>query len=418
MQKILKSIESSIKEYYRNVNKNNYSHQKLSLSEPIFNHLEANELIKSFLQSKISQGNNVERFEKLFAKRIGTKYAIATNSGSSANLIALNSIKNIFKLKEGDEVIVPASTFATVVMPIIQLGLKPVYVDVDIDTLNISLNEIKKAITKKTKIIMPVHTLGLPCEIDKIISFAKKNNLIVFEDCCEAHGASLNKKFVGSFGTISAFSFYVAHNITCGEGGMILTNNKNIFYECRSLREFGRIEQKDIKKRRYYSDKIIKDYDKRYIFTKIGYNMRMSDLHASIGIHQVKKLTKLNNLRVNNANYLYKEIKNGFLNHHLRLPIKNKKYFNSYYTFPIILKNKNIRRGLCEYLERSGIQTRPMMGGCLPDQPAFRKAPGRIFGKLINSRVIRDQCFFIGIHPGINKKNLDYFLKKLTNFFL
>ena len=151
----------------------------------------------------------------------GCKYGVATNSGSSANLLALTALKNIYKLKNNDEVIIPASTFATVAMPIIQIGLKPVYVDIDIETLNINIDQIKKAITHRTKIIMPVHTLGLPANMREILKIASKKNILVFEDCCEAHGASIGKKKDWSCGKESALSFFLAHNITTGEGGMV-----------------------------------------------------------------------------------------------------------------------------------------------------------------------------------------------------
>ena len=141
---------------------------------------------------------------------------------------------------------------------------------------------------------MPVHTLGMPADMNKINKIAKNKKILVFEDCCEAHGASIKKKKVGSFGIVSAFSFFVAHNITTGEGGMILTNDRKIYNECLSLREFGRINQDKLQSERYYSDKKIKNYDKRYVFTKIGYNVRMTDLQASVGVIQTKKMDKLN----------------------------------------------------------------------------------------------------------------------------
>ena len=220
--------------------------KKIYLSEPIFDKNEINSAITSIKKLNLSQGKNVKKFEESFSKFIGCKYGIATNSGSSANLIALTALKELYRLKDGDEVIIPASTFATVAMPIIQIGLIPVYVDIDKKDLNICVNSIKKAISKKTKIIMPVHTLGNPCNMAEIKKISKKHNLLLFEDCCEAHGSAINNKRVGSLSDISAFSFFVAHNITTGEGGMILTDNKKLMKICRSLREFGRIDQTNV----------------------------------------------------------------------------------------------------------------------------------------------------------------------------
>ena len=388
------------------------SSNRITLSEPNFDNKELFEVLKVFKSTNFSSGKNVLKFENQFAKKMGMKYGLATNSGSSANLLSLLSLKKIYKIKNGSEVIIPASTFATVAMPILQAGLIPVYVDVDLDTLNINVNEIKKAITKKTKIIMPVHTLGLPCEMIKISKLAKEKNLIVFEDCCEAHGAKIGNKFVGSFGKISAFSFYIAHNMTTIEGGMILTNNKDLYLNARSMREFGRIKNY---KKRYYSDKYIKDYDVNYIFNSLGYNLRMSEIQAALGLVQLKKLNKFNYKRIKLANYLEKKILK-FSKYLFTTKKLNKNVINTYYTFPFLITNKAkiTRRKICEYLEEKHIQTRPMMAGCLPDQPAFRNEPGRIVGKLKNSRYIRDKCFFVGIHPKLNYSNLDYLLNVLS----
>jgi CDP-6-deoxy-D-xylo-4-hexulose-3-dehydrase len=249
-KKIIKNINLLIQKLYENENKNNYLNKNtITLSEPHYDNKEAQALLETFLSGNLSQGKKVIEFEKNFAKVIGAKYAIATNSGSSANLISLQALKTIYNIKKNDEVILPACTFATVPMPVLQLGLKPVYVDIDLDTLNISTKEILKAITSKTKIIMPVHTLGMPCDMIEVMRIAKNNRLLVFEDCCEAHGASIKGKKVGSWGNISAFSFFVAHNITTIEGGMILTNDKNLYEHCKSLREFGRISQINLKKK-------------------------------------------------------------------------------------------------------------------------------------------------------------------------
>lgn len=389
----------------------------ISLSEPQYDFEELYAVISNFLNKNYSQGKNVAKFEKIFARYTNTKYAIAVNSGSSANLISLLALKKIFKLKKNDEVIVPASTFATVAMPVLQVGLKPVFCDIDINTLNISISDLEKSISNRTKIIMPVHTLGLPCEMNNIMNIAKKKKLIVLEDCCEAHGASINKKKVGSWGDVSAFSFFIAHNITTIEGGMILTNNKKIYEECISLREFGRINQKTIKKNRYFSNSKIKDYDKRYVFTNLGYNMRMTELQGALGVIQTKKLDKLNKIRINNAKLLKKLIKKHLSNYLFTTSYKDN-YKNTFYTFPLILKEtcpKN-RKEICNFLESIKIQTRPMMAGCLPDQPAFYDQPCRIVGKLNNSRLIRDKCFFVGIHPQISKENLHFLVKSLKSF--
>ena len=414
---IKKEVNKLLTNFFK---KNNfYNSSKVSLSNPSFDQKEVFSVFETIFDGWISQGPNVKKFEKDFAKKIGTKYAIASNSGSSANLLALQALKNIYHLKEGDEVIIPASTFATVAMPIIQIGLKPVYVDIDPKTLNIDIKEIEKAITIKTKIIMPVHTLGLPSRMKEIIKISKKYKLFILEDCCEAHGSKIGNKKVGSFGHVSAFSFYVAHNITTGEGGMVLTNNLKIAKECRSLREFGRCDQKDINKNRFYSDKFLKDYDKRYVFTKIGFNLRMTDICAAIGIQQLKKMDKLNDIRRQNANLLANLILKD-LNDKIDLPIFYKDYFHTFYTFPMILKKNNsvTRKQITNFLEKNNIETRPLFGGCLPDQPGLRNQPGRSYGNLVNSRYIKDNAFFVGIHPSLSKNDIFHIHKTLKKILV
>ncbi len=392
---------------------------KINLSQPIFDKKEINSAIKTIRSLNISQGKKVFEFEKKFSNYIGMKYGIATNSGSSANLIALTALKEFYDLNDGDEVIIPAATFATVAMPILQIGLKPVYTDIDINSYNIDTNKIKSAITKKTKIIMIVHTLGNPVDMKKINKIAKKNKLIVFEDCCEAHGSSINNKKVGSFSIISAFSFFVAHNITTGEGGMILTKNKKLDEICRSLREFGRTNQKDSNnlKTRFKNKGKLKNFDNRYIFERIGYNMRMTDILASFGIEQVKKLDLLNKIRSENAkklDYFFIHKANKFFS----LTKKIKGSFHSYYTYPLLIKKNSPfkRLDLAMFLENKGIETRPLFCGCLPDQPAFKKEKGRNADKLINSRYVRDNLLFFGIHPSIKSNEIKYIKKVFTNF--
>ena len=391
---------------------------KVTLSEPAFDNKEINSAIKAIKSLRLSQGSNVRKFENSFSKFVGLKYGVATNSGSSANLITLEALKEYYKLKVGDEVILPASTFATVPMPVIQVGFKPVFVDVNLDDMNISINEIKKAITKKTKIVMVVHTLGYPAKIREIKKLCERKNLILFEDCCEAHGASVKNKIVGSFGEISAFSFFVAHNITTGEGGMVLTNNKKLAVILRSLREFGRISMtsNDLNNR-FYTKNNLKNYDKKYVFERLGYNLRMTDIVACFGIEQVKKLRHLNSIRNSNANYIIKKIKSNKLEDHLYYPKLKKDEYHSYYTFPFRLRKKNLRFKLVKFLEEKGIETRPMMGGCLPDQPAFKKNAIRVIGKLKNSRIIRDDVFFVGVHPKLKTKDFDYIINCIKNFF-
>ncbi len=400
-------ISNSLINKYKKTSKYQYP-----ISAPIFDSKEVNSALESILKLQISQGVKVAEFENKFRKYIGANYAVATNSGSSANLLALQSLKEIYNLKKNDEVIIPSTTFATVVMPILQLDLKPVLLDVSSENFNIIEKNIEDAITKKTKILMIVHTLGLACNMDIIQKICKKKNILLFEDCCEAHGSTFKNKKVGSFGIVSAFSFFVAHNMTTGDGGMVLTKHKKIYERVKSLREFGRTQ--DVSKR-WVSIKNLKEFDVKYIFNNIGYNMRMGDIQASFGIEQLKKLDKFNNIRNSNAKFFDNYFNSKFAKKFFKITIYDRKLsFHSYYTYPItIVKNKYFKRiELLKYLEKKGIETRPIFCGSIPDQPFMQNVKYKK-NKLTNSKYIRDNSFFIGVHPGLSQNDL----KKIINIF-
>ena len=416
MSEILNKIEILVKQHYSELSadKANQEMGQIRLSEPFYDSREAMNAIRTILDGWISQGPNVRKFERQFSQYIGTDHGIAVNSGSSANLLALSALKKRYDIPDGAEVIVPAATFATVSMPIIQVGLIPVYVDVCRDTLNMDPIQAEAAVSDKTRILMPVHTLGYPAPMNELIQIAEKNNLKVLEDCCEAHGSRVGDRKVGSFGQIASFSFFVAHNMTTGEGGMIVTGDDQLDDICRSLREFGRCSKKDLSKGRYYSDNVLKDYDKRYVFSQIGYNLRMTDVTGSFGLAQLEKLNTMNERRRENADWfqsaLQEQCRDTF-----EFQGGNENYFHTYYTFPILLtdKAKFKRREFCENLELHNIETRPLFAG---DQPAFRGQPGRTYGNLPVSRYIRDNLVFVGIHPGLQKHHIQFIADTIISF--
>lgn len=384
---------------------------------PMFDEKEVLNALDALLNVRISQGAKVALFEQMVARYVGTKYAIACNSGSSANLLALTALVASGRVKKGDEVMIPATTFATVASPIIQAGLIPVYVDIDKNSWNIDPKEVEKAITKKTRVLMPVHTFGNPADMPMFMKIAKKHKLIVLEDCCEAHGAAIGKKKVGSFGDLSTLSFFVAHNITTGEGGMIFTNDKKLDDLLRSLREFGRIANDTMVKQRFtYPDKMLKGFDARYIFLRLGYNMRMTDITASIGIEQLKKLDAFNKKRISIVQTYLKAL--APYEQFLVLPTVKKGDFHSFYGFPFVVKTDApfTRMDFVRFLEERGIETRPFFGGCLPDQPAFRDEPKRVVGKLPNARWIRDWSIFIGCHPALTPDHVTQVTKAFKEF--
>jgi CDP-6-deoxy-D-xylo-4-hexulose-3-dehydrase len=417
-EKIAVQIEALIKKFYAAAKAGAARPaDKVALSAPAMDSQEAIRVMRTFLGGWISQGPNVREFEGRFARYVGSAAGIAVNSGSSANLLALHALKEIFSLRDGDEVLLPATTFATVAMPVLQVGLVPVYVDVRRDTMNLDPDQIAGAVSSRTRILMPVHTLGYPADMPRLMELAKRHNLLVLEDCCEAHGSSINGRKAGSFGDIASFSFFVAHNMTTGEGGMITTNNTRLESACRSLREFGRCDQRDVSINRYYSDDVLKDFDRRYVFDKLGYNVRMTDIAAAMGIEQLNKLDAMNKQRRRNA-ALYRKILGQRAADFLDLPVEEPGCFHTYYTFPMVLKEgvPFRRRELTEYMEARGIETRPLFAGCLPDQPAFRHTPGRVAGSLPNARFLRDNALFIGVHPDLEPQQVRYAANTIVSF--
>ena len=289
--------------------KENQNSKKISLGYPSYGWEEVYEALESMLEMKTTMGKKVKEFEKLFAKYIGVKYALMVNSGSSANLLALSILSNPIlkdkRIKENDEIITPAITWSTTVFPIINIHAKPVFVDVDLGSYNIDTKKIEKAITKKTKAILPVHLLGNPCKMNEIRRIAKENDLYVIEDCCEALGAKIKNKKVGSFGELGTFSFFISHHITTMEGGMLVTNNEAFYELGKSLRAHGWARELKNKKQ---IEKKYPDINSNFIFSNLGYNLRPTEIQGGFGIHQIRKLDKFLTIRKSNANFWRKNL--------------------------------------------------------------------------------------------------------------
>lgn len=412
LEKIYQLLRSLIRE-----RKSLLTPRRVSLGWPAFDDREILRALDSLLDLRLSQGANVREFEKTCATFVGVKYAVAVNSGSSANLIALAALVESGAVAPGAEVIVPAATFPSVVSPILQLGLLPIYVDVDRHSWNIDPKEIEKAVTKKTRVLMPVHSLGNPANMLAIMKITKKHKLIVLEDCCEAHGARIGSQKVGSFGDLATWSFFVAHNITTGEGGMVFTNNPRYYEILLSLREFGRLPALAANNQRFVQDEVLGKYDTRYVFSRLGYNVRMTDIAASMGIEQLKKLDRFNEKRLS----IVKKYNQSFKRYakFLQLPEIRSGTFHSFYGYQVVVKeNKFFKRSdLVDFLEQHDIETRPFFAGCLPDQPGFRQQPQRVVGQLPISRWLRDNAFFIGCHQALSLAQVNHVIKTFAKFF-
>ena len=417
-QDILDEINSLIKKYFDDQKEEEFipGKTKIPLAIPQFGSDEVIESVESLLSTWVTMGKKVRSFESQFKDYVGQKGALMVNSGSSANLLALSALSSPNfdnRIKPGDEVICPAVTWPTSVYPILNVGAKPVLVDVDLNTLNVSPETIEDAITPRTKAIMAVHLMGNPCQTDKIKQIADKREINLIEDCCEAHGAKIGNKSVGSFGICSTFSFFLSHHITTVEGGMVLTNNDAILDIATAQRAHGWIREMR------NADEIAKEFpdvDKRFLFYETGFNLRPTEIQGAFGIHQIKKLDEFVKTRRNIAKEWNKSL-NKFKDY-LILPEEIDGTTHSYFAYPITVKENApfSRKEITEFLESKLIETRPIAGGNLTEQPSAKLYDYRVNGDLSCSKTIMKNSFFIGIHTGIKKQQQQYVIDIFNEF--
>lgn len=399
------------------------------VSGKVFDEEEINNAICAARDCWWTEGRWAKQFETDFKKFLGVKYVSLVNSGSSANLVTVASLTSkIFgdcRLKPGDEFITTPVAFPTTVNPGIQYGLIPVFVDSQLENLNIDASKIEKAITKKTKLIMIAHTLGKPFNLDKIVKLAKKYNLWLIEDCCDALGSRYNGQLVGTFGDIATFSFYPAHQITTGEGGAVITNNPLIHKSIRQFRDWGRDcwcdTGKDDTCGKRFKRKLGNlpyGYDHKYSYSQIGYNLKLTDFQAAIGVAQLKKLPRFIKTRQRNYRNLYQffqKYKKYFL-----LMKENKDEEISYFGFPLIVQTKApfTRNQLTEYLEKNKIGTRNVFSGNLLRHPAYLKLKNKYkgAGSMKNADSVMNNAFWLGVYPGITGEMLGYVKKTIREF--
>ena len=401
----------------------------IPVSGKIFDEEEINNAISVAREGWWTEGRWTKEFEREFKKFLGVRYVSLVNSGSSANLVALASLtSSVFgerQLKSGDEFITCSVAFPTTVNPGLQYGLKPIFIDAELDTLNIDMAQTEKAITKRTKLIMVAHTLGKPYNLKKIMRLAKKYNLWVIEDCCDALGSKYEGKLVSSFGDIATFSFYPAHQMTMGEGGAVVTNNSLIHKSIRQFRDWGRDcwcdTGKDNTCRKRFGWKLGElpnGYDHKYIYSQIGYNLKSTDFQAAIGCAQLKKLSGFVKKRQENYKTLY-----DFFSQYKKYFILMKKDKNeevSYFGFPLIVRSHSpfTRNQLTEYLEENKIGTRNIFSGNLLHHPAYLKLKNKfkVIGDHKNADLIMNNAFWLGVYPGITKEMINYVKKTIEKF--
>ena len=371
--------------------------------------------IKILKSNKLTIGSKTFNFEQAFTKKLEIKNSLMVNSGSSANLLALQCLINPYRkkrLKRGDEVLVPSLCWSTSLWPIVQSGLKPVFVDVDIFTLNIDLSDLKKKINKKTKAILLVHVLGNCTDMDELMKIKKKNNLFLIEDTCESLGSKYKKKYLGTFGDFSSFSFYASHQISSGEGGMICCKNADDYEILKSLRSHG--WSRGLKKEKSIA-KENKNLDKRFIFYNSGFNLRPTDITASIGHSQFKDLDKFIRARsVNRKNIKNEFIKNKKINKYIHIIEGAKNVNPSWFGVPMLVSKKINRNRFINKIEKLGVETRPIISGNFLKQPAIKKYKLKTEKTFKNADFINNCGFFIGLPT---KKISLIKIKKIVNVF-
>lgn len=436
MENILRNLIKSLgKLYYRAVyepkaKKKTY----LSASGKMLGAQELCNMLDASLDMWLTTGRFNDAFEKRFAKHLGAKYALTVNSGSSANLLAISALTSPKlkerKLKKGDEVITVAAGFPTTVNPIIQNGLTPVFVDVELGTYNIDTNAIEEAITGKTKAIFIAHTLGNVFELEKIVSICEKYKLWLIEDSCDALGAKYNNKFTGTIGHIGTYSFYPAHHITMGEGGAVVTSDIELYKILMSNRDWGRDcfcppGKDDTCKKRFSMQlgALPFGFDHKYTYSHVGYNLKITDWQASIALAQLDKLDSFVEKRKENFNTLFENLKE--LEEFLILPKSSENASPSWFGFVISVKPNDFftKQELVEHLESKNIGTRQLFAGNILRQPMFidNDIKMRIRGSLIlnskdlyekhyemlpNTDFVMNNTFWIGVWPGLSDSNL------------
>ena len=354
------------------------------------------------------------QFEKMLREFLGVRYAITCNSGSSANLLALTALTaqelGDKRLLPGDEVITVACGFPTTINPIIQVGCIPVFVDVTIPEYNINIQELNIALSGKTRAVMIAHTLGRPFDVDAVSDFCERNDLWLIEDCCDALGSEYHGNKCGTYGDISTSSFFPAHNITTGEGGAVYTDSPLLAKIIKSYRDWGRDCWCEPGKDNTCGRRFATGSDHKYTFSRIGYNLKSTDMASAIGCAQMDKLHHFNAQRIAN----YRQLYSGLQRHGKHLILSP--YIDGMVPFGFPITCKMERKPFVAFLESNGISTRPLFAGNITRQPSMEHVKYRIVGDLHNSDIVHNDTFWIGCWQGLNATHMDYVISKIGEY--
>jgi CDP-6-deoxy-D-xylo-4-hexulose-3-dehydrase len=400
----------------------------IAVTGKVFGIPELEAAVEASLDFWLTSGPYTEKFESRFAKLIGMRHSFMVNSGSSANLLALSALTSPKlgdrALKPGDEVLTVAAGFPTTVTPILQNGLVPVYVDIELGTYVANEQALEAAISNKTKAIMMAHTLGNPFNLKLVMELAEKHGLWLIEDSCDALGGTYSNQNLGSFGDLSTFSFYPAHHITTGEGGAVLVKKAAHKVIVESFRDWGRdcwcapgCDNTCLKRYEWQLGELPPGYDHKYTYSHLGYNLKSGDIQAAIGLAQLDRIENFVELRKRNWKYLHNQLRN--LDEFLILPEATENSDPSWFGFALTVKPNSpyTRNEIVEKLNSFNIGTRLLFGGNLLRQPAFARTPRRVYGDLTNTDVVMRDTFWIGVWPGLTLEMLDFVIETIQNLF-
>jgi CDP-6-deoxy-D-xylo-4-hexulose-3-dehydrase len=425
-------ILDQVVEYYRQAHADQAfipGETRVHYAGRVYDEQELVSAVDAVLDFWLTVGPRTEAFEQGMADYLGLKRTAAVNSGSSANLLTISALRSPRleqPLEPGDEVITAAMGFPTTTAPIVQNELVPVFVDCQLGTYNIDTTQLDQALSDRTRAIFVAHMLGNPVDMEPVMAFAQEHDLYVIEDTCEALGSTYNDQLLGTFGDMATFSFYPSHHMTTGEGGAVVTNSSHLARIVCSLRDWGRdcecthespAEGACGRRFEWQIPGLEEPYDHRYLYVEIGYNMKMTDVQAAIGLAQLQKLPAFLEARKQNFHVLYEGLRR--YEEYLLLPTWREQADPAWFALPLTVREGApfSRRDLITFLENRNIETRLLLAGNLVRQPGFRRIEHRTVGELPNADHILRSSFFIGVYPGLDDARLAYVLEAFADFF-
>jgi CDP-4-dehydro-6-deoxyglucose reductase, E1 len=431
-ERLRQSILAQVAEYYQEAHAQRpfvAGETKVQYAGRVFDAAEMQNMAAAVLDFWLSAGPYAEKFEQKLGAFLGVREIVPVNSGSSANLVAVTTLcsrKLQNPLLPGDEVIVPAASFPTTVNPVIQNNLIPVFIDSCLGDYNLDPDQLEAALSPRTRAVMFAHTLGNPANMDVITDFVRRHDLYLIEDSCDALGSRWNGKLAGTFGQMATLSFYPAHHITMGEGGAVFTDHPRLAKIARAVRDWGRdcwcgyenpVDGKCGRRFRREIPGMPGFYDHRYLYTEIGYNLKLTDPQAAMGLAQMDKLPDFIARRKRNFAYLYEGLQP--FAEHLILPSWREKADPSWFAFPLLVRDGApfMRHEITRYLEEHLVETRPLFAGNILKQPAYRNIRHRVIGDLPVADHIMRGAFFVGVYPGLDTPQLDYMLETFHTYF-